>query len=153
MADYTNILLLLVDSYYSSKLLTAAEAIARELFQSQPDNPDLLYRVRRVQKILGDEGAPDPVLNEKLAVVENSRFLTVARANSGFDVFLFNQPWIEIVIDPALMATLKPKQLLQVFVDDKIAFESYVDGLPAKIAIGPPFVAIESKVRVQVSVI
>jgi hypothetical protein len=32
--DYTNILLLLVDSYYSSKLLTAAEAITQELYLS-----------------------------------------------------------------------------------------------------------------------
>ena len=153
LADYTDILLLLVDSYYRSKLLTAAEAIARELYQDQPDNPEVLYRIRRVQKIMGDEGAPDPVLNEKLALIEDSRFITVASANSGFDVFLFNQPWIEIVFDPAWLALLKPKQLLQVFVDNKIAFESYVDGLPEKVAIGPPFVTIESKVRVQVSVI
>ncbi len=81
-ADYTAILLLLVDSYYSSKLLTAAEAVAAELYKEQPDNPDILWRVLRVQKILGSEGAPDKVLNEKLAVVENSRFLTVAKPNS-----------------------------------------------------------------------
>ncbi|MEI6614711.1 MAG: hypothetical protein WCL37_07420 [Chrysiogenales bacterium] len=152
-ADYTNILLLLVDSYYSSKLLTVAEGVARELYQNQPDNPDILYRVLRVQKILGDEGVPDKVLNEKLAAVENSRFLTVAKANSGFDVFLFNQPWIEIVFDPAWLAALKPKQLLQVFVDNRIAFESYVDNLPQKIAIGPPFTQPERKVRVQITVI
>ncbi|MCX6556921.1 MAG: hypothetical protein NTW95_05750 [Candidatus Aminicenantes bacterium] len=153
LVDYTNILLLLVDSYYSSKLLTAAEAIAKELYLDQPENPDVLYRVLRVQKILGDEGAPDKVLNEKLAKVENSRFLTVATTNSGYDVFLFNQPWIEIIFDPAWLAQLKPKQLLQVFVGNKIACESYVDGLPEKIVIGPPFTDIERKVRVQVTVI
>jgi hypothetical protein len=56
-------------------------------------------------------------------------------------------------VDPALRAQLKPKQLLQVFVDGRIAFENYVDGLPEKIAIGPPFIQPERKVRVQVSII
>lgn len=152
-ADYTTILLMLVDSYYSTKLLTAAETIAAELYKEQPDNPDVLWRVLRVQKILGDEGAPDRELNEKLAIVEKSRFLTVPQPNVTYDVYLFNQPWIEIVLDPALIAQLKPKQLVQVFVNNQIAFESYVDGLPEKIAIGPKFVEIESKVRVQVIVL
>ncbi len=101
-ADYTTILLMLVDSYYSTKLLTAAETIAAELYKEQPDNPDVLWRVLRVQKILGDEGAPDRELNEKLAVVEKSRFLTVTKPNATYDVYLFNQPWIEITLDPGL---------------------------------------------------
>jgi hypothetical protein len=153
LADYTNILLLLVDSYYSSKLLTAAESVARELYESQPDNPDILYRVLRVQNILGAEGAADKVLDAKLKTVQNSRFINAVKANGLYDVFLFNQPWIEIIVDPALRALLKPKQLLQVFVDGRIAFENYVDGLPEKIAIGPPFIQPERKVRVQISII
>jgi len=40
-----------------------------------------------------------------------------------------------------------------VFVDGKIAFENYVDAVPAKIAIGPKFVKIESKVKVQVIIL
>lgn len=153
LADYTNILLLLVDSYYSSKLLTAAESVAKELYESQPDNPDILYRVLRIQNILGVEGAPDKVLDAKLETVRYSRFINADKANGKYDVFLFNQPWIEIVMDPALRAQFKPKQLVQVFVDGKIAFESYVDGLPEKITIGPPFSAPERKVRVQVNIL
>ncbi len=153
LADYTSILLLLVDSYYSSKLLTAAEAVTGELYQSQPDNPDILFRVLRIRKILGSEGPPDKALEAKLATVENSRFITAARVNAAYDVFLFNQPWIEITLDPAQLAQFKPKQLLQVFVGGRIAFESYVDALPAKIAVGPPFVETESKVKVQVIVL
>jgi hypothetical protein len=42
---------------------------------------------------------------------------------------------------------------VQVFVNGKIAFESYVEGLPAKIVIGPPFIQPERKVRVQISII
>lgn len=153
LADYTAILLLLVDSYYSSKLLTAAEGVAQQLYQNQPDNPDILYRVLRVRNILGSEGAPDMVLDAKLEAVQNSRFINAVKANDAYDVFLFNQPWIEIVVDPALRAQLKPKQLLQVFVDGKIAFESYIDHLSQKIVIGPPFSAPERKVRVQVNII
>jgi hypothetical protein len=152
-ADFTNILLLLVDSYYGSKLMTAAEAIARELYLDQPDNLDVLYRVLRIRIILGAEGAADTVLDAKLQAVQNSRFINVVKANSVYDVFLFNQPWIEIVLDPALRALLKPKQLLQVFVDGKIAFENYIDALGAKIAIGPPFSQPERKVRVQIAII
>jgi hypothetical protein len=153
LADYTNILLLLVDSYYSSKLLTAAEAIAQELYLSQPDNPDILFRVLRVRDILGSEGAPDPVLDAKLELVQNSRFLTITAASSSHDVFLFNSPEIEITFDPILLAQLKPKQLVQVFVDGKIAFENYVDSLPEKIVIGSPFLEAERKVRVQVTIL
>jgi hypothetical protein len=153
LADYTAILLLLVDSYYSSKLLTAAEGVAQQLYQNQPDNPDVLYRVLRVRNILGSEGAPDLVLDAKLQAVQNSRFINAVKANDAYDVFLFNQPWIEIVVDPALRAQFQTHQLLQVFVDDRIAFESYADELPEKIVIGPPFIAPERKVRVQVNIL
>lgn len=152
-ADYTDILLLLVDSYYSSKLMTAAEAVAGELAREQPDNKDVLWRVLRVRKILGTEGAPDKALEAKLAQVENSRFITASRTSETFAVYLFNQPQLEIALDPSLRAKLQPQQLVQVFVNDKIAFESYAEGLPEKIVIGPPFVEIESKVKVQVNIL
>ncbi|MFH2108796.1 MAG: hypothetical protein ABII93_09025 [Chrysiogenia bacterium] len=153
LADYTNILLLLIDSYYSTKLMTAAESVAKELYESQPENSDVLFRVLRIRNILGVEGAPDPILDAKLETVEKSRFLTVSKTNSSHDVFLFNAAEIEITFDPALLTQCKPKQLVQIFVDGKIAFENYVDGLPEKIVIGPPFAGIESKVKVQVSII
>ncbi len=152
-ADFTNILLLLVDSYYSSKLMIVAEAVATEISQNQPDNPDILYRILRILNILGSEDPQDPALKEKLLVVQNSRFITVPKPKVSFDVFLFNLPSIEIALEPGMIAALKPKQLLQVFVDGKIAFESYADELPEKIVIGPPFVEIESKVKVQITVI
>ena len=152
-ADYTGILLLLVDSYYSSKLMTAAEAVAGELVREQPDNTDVLWRVLRVRKILGSEGATDKALEEKLARVENSRFITASRTSETFTAYLFGQPQVEITLDPALRAKLKPQQLVQVFVDGWIAFESYVEGMPEKIVIGPPFVDIESKVKVQINVL
>ncbi len=151
LADYTNILLLLIDSYYSTKLMTAAEKVAKELYESQPDNSDVLFRVLRIRNILGVEGAPDPILDAKLETVDNSRFLILNKTNSSHDVFLFNAPEIEIVLDPSLLAQLKPKQLVQVFVEGRIAFENYVDGLPEKIVIGPPFTGIERKVKVQVT--
>jgi len=153
LADYTAILLLLIDSYYSTKLMTAAESVAKELYENQLDNPDILYRIIRVRNILGAEGAPDNVLDAKLEAVENSRFLTVAKANSSHDVFLFNAAEIEIVLDPVLLAQLKPKQLLQVFVDGRIAFESYVENLPEKIILAPPFTEAERKIKVQVNIL
>lgn len=153
LADYTAILLLLIDSYYSTKLMTAAESVAKELYENQLDNPDVLYRILRVRNILGAEGAPDNVLDAKLETVQNSRFLTVAKANSSHDVFLFNAPEIEIVLDPVLLAQLKPKQLLQVFVDGRIAFESYVENLPEKIILAPPFTEAERKIKVQVNIL
>ncbi len=152
-ADYTDILLLLTDSYYSSKLMTAAEAVAGELAREQPDNTDVLWRVLRVRKILGSEGVPDKALEVKLAQVENSRFVMASRTSETFAVYLFNQPQVEITLDPALRAKLQPQQLVQVFVNDKIAYESYAEGLPEKIVIGPPFVDIESKVKVQVNIL
>jgi hypothetical protein len=149
-ADYTDILLMLVDSYYSTKLLTAAEAVAGELYREQPDNPDVLWRILRVRKILGGDGSADPALDAKLAAVENSRFMTAVKANAAADVYLFDQAEIEIVIDPVLRAKLEKGQLVQAFVDGKIAFESYAESLPEKIVIGAPFLEIESKVKVQI---
>jgi hypothetical protein len=153
VADYTGILLLLVDSYFSSKLMTMAESVVGELVENQPDDPNILWRVLRVRKILGDEGAPDRELSARLAKVENSRFLTVSRLKGIHDVFLFNQPEIEIVFDPALRAGFKTGKLLQVFVDGKIAFEAYADAVPEKIVIGKPFTEVERKVQVQVALL
>ncbi|MDD8013847.1 MAG: hypothetical protein PHX05_10240, partial [Acidobacteriota bacterium] len=79
-ADYTAILLLLIDSYYESKLLTAAESVARELYENQPDNSDILFRILRIRNILGVEGAADADLDAKLETVTKSRFITVVRA-------------------------------------------------------------------------
>lgn len=152
-ADYTDILLLLVDSYYSSKLMTAAEAVAGELVREQPDNMDVLWRVLRVRKILGAEGALDKALEEKLARVENSRFINASRTSEMFAAYLFGQPQVEITLDPTLRAMLRPQQLVQVFVDGWIAFESYAVELPEKIVIGTPFVDIESRVKVQVNIL
>ncbi|MCJ7524328.1 MAG: hypothetical protein MUP71_03780 [Candidatus Aminicenantes bacterium] len=153
LADYTNILLLLIDSYYSTKLMTAAESVAKELYENQPDNSDVLFRVLRIRNILGVEGAPDPVLDAKLETVQNSRFLTITKTKSSHDVFLFNAPEIEITFDPNLLTQLKPKQLVQVFVEGRIAFENYVDGLPETIILAPPFTGIERKVKVQVNIL
>ena len=151
-ADYTDIQLLLLDSYYSSKLMTAAEAIARELYQNQPDNPDVLWRVLRIQNILGVEGRPDPELQAKLTQVRDSRLLTVDRFHVPHFAYLFNEPVIEVTLAPDLRATITPGQLAQVFVDDQIAFESYGRNLPEKIVIGPPWIKIESKAAVKVLV-
>ncbi|HOW45940.1 MAG TPA: hypothetical protein PK919_12335 [Candidatus Aminicenantes bacterium] len=148
-ADYTAILLMLVDSCYSSKLMTAAEEVAGELHKEQPENPDVLFRVLRVRKVLGAEGAPDLVLDAKLAQVENGRFMTVAEPSGANDVFLFNVPQIEIAFDPGLYAKAGDRKLLQVFVDDRIAYECYAKEIPTKVVIGPPWATIESKARVR----
>jgi len=150
--DYTAILLLLIDSYYSTKLMTAAEAVAGELLREQPDNPDILWRVLRIQGVLGVEGVQDMELQARLAAVRDSRFLTVGRAGIPFHAYLFNQPEIEIALDPALRSGLKAGQLVQVFADGKIAHESYAGDLPEKIVVGPPLARIESKIRVEVLV-
>lgn len=151
-AAYTDILLLLADSYYSSKLMTAAEAIARELYENQPDNQDVLWRVLRIRNVLGAEGRPDPELDARLAQVADSRFLVIDRLNVPHYAFLFNQPEIEVTIDPALRAKIGPGQLVQLFVDEKIAAESYGRELPEKFVIGAPLVRFESKVAVKIVV-
>lgn len=151
-ADYTDIQLLLADSYYSSKLMTAAEAIARELYENQPDNPDVLWRVLRVQDVLGAEGALDPQLEARLARIRDSRFVTIGRPNVPQHAFLFNQPEIEVTLDPALRSRIAPGQLVQVFVDERIAGESYGAALPEKFVINPPLAAIETKAAVKVVV-
>lgn len=151
-SDYTAILLLLIDSYYSTKLMTAAEAVAAELLREQPDNPDILWRVLRIQNVLGAGDAQAAEQEAKLAGIRDSRFLTVGRAAVPYPVYLFNQPEIEIALDPALRSGLKPGQLLQVFVDNKIAHESYAGRLPAKVVVGPPLARIESKAHVEVRI-
>lgn len=151
VTEYTDILLLLTDSYYRSKLMTAAEAVALDLYRNQPDNPDVLWRVLRVQNVLGAEGALDPELEARLAKIRDSRFLAVSRLNIPDYAYLFNQPEIEVTLDPALRAKIGPGQLVQVFVNEKIAAESYGRDLPEKFVIGPPLVAIESKAAVRVA--
>lgn len=150
-ADYTAILLLLADSYYSSKLMTAAEAVAADLNRNQPGDADILWRMLRIRNVLGTEEAPDPELEKRLAAVRDSRLLTVARANVPYAVYLFSEPAIEITLDPALRASLAPGRLLQVFVNDKIAHESYAGKTPDKIVVGPPLAVIESKAAVTVA--
>ena len=150
-ADYTDILLLLADSYYSSKLMTAAEAVAKELYENQPDNQDVLWRILRIQNVLGVEGRQDPVLEAKLAQVRDSRFLAVGRFNAPYSVYLFSQPEIEVTADPALRAQIGPEKLVQVFVDEKIAAESYGRDLPAKFVIGAPLARFESKAVVRMA--
>ena len=148
--DYAAILLMLVDSFYGTKLMTAAESVAADLVRNRPDDADVHWRVLRVRKVLGSEGPADSELDEKLARVENSRFLTITRLNSEHAVFLFNVPEIEIAFDPGLAAQAGNGRILQVFVEGRIAFECYSDAIPPKIVVGPPFSGVERKVRVRV---
>ena len=152
LTDYTAILLLLVDSYYASKLMTSAEGVASELYQNQPDNPDIHFRLLQIENILGREETTDKALEEKMTKVNDSRLLILERAAGSYVVYLLEKPEIEITIAAGLLQQLKStRRLLQVFVGDEIAFEGYSDALPEKIVIGPPFTAPEQKVTLRIA--
>jgi hypothetical protein len=151
MPDYIKILLLLSDTYEASKLLTVADSTLRDILKLFPDNKDAWFRLIRVQRVLGDKDAETSLhLQDKTDWLKNSRLITVEGFQQKNPVYLLDEKQIQISIDPSLRNRLAGKKIIQVFADQKIAYEEYVDKIPEVITLDVKEAEEFQKVDVEV---
>jgi hypothetical protein len=127
--EYVDILLLLVDSLESSKLLSLAEQALIKIIDQSPDKPAVFWRSMRVQRILGVDKNFLEQNREMVRHIEESRVIDLDSHQQNRVVYLMAEREIKIRIGDDLDRLSKGKTLLQVFIDGKIVFEEYVEKL------------------------
>jgi hypothetical protein len=143
---------LLSDAYESSKLLTVADTILRDILKITPDNPDAWLRLVRIQQVLGDDDQDkQEMFREQVDRLKQSRFLNLDEQQKEFSVFIIDKKEIEISVDSGLINQLRDKKIIQVFIDGRIRYEEYISSLPSPIVIDLKEREEMEKVIVQVN--
>ncbi len=132
MDDFIRMRLLLVDIYYEENLLLSARQIVDELLKINPQNPEVLLRLKRIKEMLGEdftEKSPYFLYGPEIEVF----------INSGVTRFDFS-PLVgqkEMVISSTINPGFTGK-LLTVYMNGEVAFEEYVENLNEKFKIPLP---------------
>lgn len=151
MNKYIQILLLLSDAYESSKLLTIADSVLRNILEMDADNLDVWWRFYRIQLVLGDDELTEQdKFNEKVNQLKQSRFLTINEPQKSIAVFLINVKEIQVTVNPDLINKLRDKKIIQIFIDGLIRYEEYLDRLPVPIKLNVKEAIEMEKVEVEV---
>jgi hypothetical protein len=136
--DYAEVLLLLVDSYISSRLLTSARRTLAEIRRSDVNLADFYLRKMIIEQIIGPDQNEDKYeKNQQYELIANSRFVKMDAPSIKKTLYLLNKREVEIRFTDALYEKIKALHLLQVFLDGNLIFEEYLSQLvtPARIPI------------------
>lgn len=132
MEDYIRMRLLLADIYYEENLLLSARQIVDELLKIDPQNPEVLLRLKRIKEMLGED------FTEKSPYFLYGPDVKVF-INSGVTRFYFS-PLVgqkQMVVFPAINPRFAGK-LLTVYMNGEVAFEEYVENINQQIKIPLP---------------
>ncbi len=115
LSDYININLLLADVYYEENLLLKASSLLEELLKLKA-TPEILLRVKRVSELTGEN------FSASIPGFYYSNPVTIEKANTEF---LFSPPVGVKVLVLRIKSLPTCGGLLQIYLDGKIAHESY----------------------------
>lgn len=133
--DYIDVLLMLADSLESSRLLPSAEQVVREIMEKAPRNPAVFWRMMRIQKILGADQFLLKEHFEMFRQVQESRLIDFDAPEIKKTVFLTGEKEIEVLLNDNFEKITTGKKLFQVFIDDRIVFEDYIEKLGKRITV------------------
>jgi hypothetical protein len=143
MADFSAIMLLLSDSYVAERLLTKALPVLRELEENSPDLTGIFWRMMRIENVIGEDTQDNNVelKKKKYREIQESRFILLNRLRFSSAVYLVDSKEMEVDFSDSVKEKIKTGDyhILQVFVNDLILYEAYLNGgnleLPIKIPI------------------
>jgi len=135
MKDYSDILLLLVDSYIASRLLTRASSIIKEL-DIEVTNPEQIYwRKYQVEQVIGPEREEDGQKDRYYSIIKESRSIELNSPPIKKIVYLDSNKEIEITFSDWLKKRTKDFHLLQICEKGRIIYESYLGELTPPIKV------------------
>ncbi|MCI0471276.1 MAG: hypothetical protein L0Y73_06450 [Candidatus Aminicenantes bacterium] len=138
--DYYDILLLLTDAYISSRLLTRAYAVLKEIDTRVVDAADFYWRKMIIEKVLGPEMEKDGQqqnAQQQYEIIAGSRIIALDSARLTKTVYITSDKEIEIRFADALYEKIRGAHILGVFIDGKLVYEEYLSGLvfPVKVTV------------------
>lgn len=133
--DYVNLMIVLCDAYISSRLLSQANELLKELRAVSPENKEIYWRVLQVESIFGPEALEAESLLKGKETVLASRFVHVEKPLVEQKVYISAVPEIEIKLDPTFVNKISNYSLFQIFLDGRIINEFYTDMIPERIFI------------------
>lgn len=133
---YNDILLLLTDAYISSRLLTRANSVLKEVKKGDVNLADFYWRKMIIERVIGPDNDEEDS-GQQYQLINDSRFVELASPSLKKTVYFVKNNNIEIRFADALYEEIKSAHLLQVFIDGNLVYENYLGNLvfPVKISI------------------
>lgn len=119
------LLLLLVDSYMSSRLLTKADSLLNRMQERFFDLPGLYLRKMRIQQVLGTNPIQSGETLNRYSHLYQGRKILVGEKRVEKYVYLIDNNIVEIRLDETFKEQIRDFHLLQVYVDGRIRHEVY----------------------------
>lgn len=94
--DYIDLLLLLSEAYFSSRLLTKSQAVLDEVEKLSPGSTEVMWRRMRIEKVLGPDNIYDNSQMKTMMEIRGSRRFTLEKLPFGKTVYLLDSNIIEI---------------------------------------------------------
>ena len=136
--EYRDILLLLADSLESSKLLSVANRTDREILRIFPDEPGIVWRLMKVQRILGIQ-EEEAILDKNLVqTINDSRFFLLDNKPIYRDVMFLDKPELSLSRSGNRTRGSDGNALVRVFVNESIAVEFYLKDMKAPLIYSMP---------------
>lgn len=151
--DYADLLLLLSEAYFSSRLLTKAQAVLTEVEKLLPGSEEVMWRRMKIEKILGPDNVYDNDQMRILNDIRMSRRFRPDRLPFRKTVYLLDSNVIEMSLDSAIRSRIEKKHLLQVFIDEKIFREMYLSDLGDMVRLEIPKDRLPAKLSLRIQVL
>jgi len=149
--QYSKILLLLADSYISSRLLTRSVDILKEVEKRAPGLIDLYWRLFKIEKVIGEDEFFKKLKEEKYKEIKESNLIIFNRLSQKQVVYFFDKTSFRIVPDPNFEGKIKNYSIFQIFIGNKIFKEFYTKNISFPIIIDLPPEYKDSKITVNIS--
>jgi hypothetical protein len=129
--DYVNLLLLLADAYISSGLLTTSMPTLKEIESISPGLRENLWRILKVNQILEKKNEILEQYPETVNTIKNSHLFQLNSQFTKRDVFFLSprDKALRIEFSDSFKPISKSLHLLQIFLDEKIHYETYLNKL------------------------
>lgn len=150
--EYSRILMLLADSYISSRLLTRAVDIFKEIEKISPGLTGLYWRLFKIEKVIGEDEFFKVLKIDNYKLITDSNTLILTSRVTRQDVYFYDKTSFSIVQGDEFEKKAGDFSVLQIFNGDRICAEYYKKDLqfPIRIDLPPDFK--DRKITITVSI-
>ena len=111
------------------------------------------WRLIRVESIIGEEPEFNSLREQMFDRVKNSNTIVISKANIKTEVYPYEVEKLILNLDPDFETTFRDHHLLQVFVNEKIFYESYIGKLQFPVEMSIPAELRKEKFKVEVNIV
>ena len=125
----SKLLILLVDGYINSRLLTKAMDILKEIEKISPGLMSTYWRLMRIESVIGEDEFFADIREESFNKIMNSNSILINNQKVNTAVYPYKVDKLVLNLDENFTEKFGEFHLLQVFLNGRIFHESYIEGL------------------------